>query len=94
MTLKLRYKEPDGHESKLLTFPITDSGRCYAEASADFKFAASVASFGMLLRNSPYKGTSRVDGVIELAGEGAVRDHHGYRAEFVQLVKKARNLSR
>ncbi len=94
MTLKVRYKEPDGHVSKKLTFPITDSGRSYATASADFKFAASVASFGMLLRDSPYKGTSTFDGVIELAGEGAVRDRHGYRAEFVRLVKKARNLSR
>jgi Ca-activated chloride channel homolog len=94
MTLKLRYKEPDGHTSTPLAFPITDSGRSYAEASADFKFAAAVASFGMLLRGSPYKGTSSYDGVIELAGEGAVRDRHGYRAEFIQLVRKARNLSR
>ena len=94
MTLKLRYKEPDGHVSEKLTFPITDSGRSYAEASADFKFAASVASFGMLLRDSPHKGTSSFEGVIELAGEGAVRDRHGYRAEFVQLVRKARRLSR
>jgi Ca-activated chloride channel homolog len=94
MTLKLRYKEPDGHTSELLVFPVTDSGRSYAGASPDFKFAASVASFGMLLRDSPHKGTSSFDGVIELAGEGAVRDRHGYRAEFIRLVKKARNLSR
>ncbi len=90
LTLKLRYKEPDGDTSRLLTFPITDSGSSYAGASADFKFAASVAAFGMLLRDSPYKGTASFDGVVELAGEGAVRDHHGYRAEFIELVKKAR----
>ena len=94
MTLKLRYKEPDGDTSKLLVFAITDSGRSYARASADFKFAASVAAFGMLLRDSPYKGTSTFDAVLELAGEGGVRDRHGYRAEFVALVKKARSLAR
>ena len=94
LTLKLRYKEPDGDTSSLLTFPVTDRGRSYAQASADFKFAASVAAFGMLLRDSPYKGTATYDAVLELAGEGAVNDSHGYRAEFIQLVKKAQGLSR
>ena len=56
--LKLRYKQPDGDVSKLLTFPIMDKGRSYARASDDFKFASAVAGFGMLLRDSEYKGNS------------------------------------
>jgi len=92
MTLKLRYKQPDGDTSKLLVFPIRDSGNSYAAASADFKFAASVAAFGMILRDSPHRGSATYDAVIELAGEGAVRDDHGYRAEFLSLIHKARRL--
>ena len=52
LTLKLRYKHPDGDESRLLEFPVTDGGASFGRASADFNFAAAVASFGMLLRDS------------------------------------------
>ena len=93
LTLKLRYKQPDGDTSQLLTFPVRDAGRGYAQASADFKFAASVAAFGMLLRSSPHRGTATYDGVLELAGEGAVRDPHGYRAQFIELVRTSRDLA-
>jgi Ca-activated chloride channel homolog len=93
-TLKLRYKQPDGNTSKLLTIPVRDSRGSYARASTDFQFAASVAAFGMLLRDSPYKGTATYDSVLELGGEGARRDPHGYRAEFLQLVRTARQLDR
>ena len=94
MTLKLRYKEPDGDTSKLLSFPVTDDGASYAEADEDFKFAASVAAFGMLLRSSPYAGTATYDGVLELAEEGQGYDPYDYRAEFLELVKIAKRLSR
>ncbi len=92
LTLKLRYKEPDGFDSTRLEFPVRDDGTGYARASTDFKFAASVAMFGMLLRDSPYKGTSTYGAVLELADEGRGRDRHGYRAEFLQLVGKASRL--
>ena len=92
-TLKLRYKEPDGDTSRKLVFHIADSGASYAAASTDFKFAASVAAFGMILRDSPHKGTATYDAILELAGEGRGRDAHGYRAEFIELVKKARSVS-
>ncbi len=92
-TLKLRYKQPDGDTSSLLEFPIADSGNSYVQASQDFKFAASVAGFGMILRDSPHKGNASYDGIIELAGEGVGADKHGYRAEFIKLVKKAKKLS-
>ena len=94
MTLKLRYKQPDGDTSAKLEFPIRDGDASYAQASNDFKFAASVAMFGMLLRGSPYKGTSTFGAVLELADEGRGADRHGYRAEFLQLVGKAARLGR
>jgi Ca-activated chloride channel family protein len=91
-TIKLRYKKQDGDKSSLLSFPVTDPGTGYAAAPPDFKFAAAVASFGMILRDSPHKGSATFESVIELAGEGLGRDAHGYRAEFIELVRKARSL--
>lgn len=92
LTLKLRYKQPDGDTSKLIEFPHTDSGGSYGKASGDFKFAASVASFGMILRGSEHKGSATFDTVLELAGEGKGSDEGGWRAEFINLVKKAMGL--
>ncbi|MBI1372330.1 MAG: DUF3520 domain-containing protein [Phycisphaera sp.] len=93
MLLKLRFKQPDGDTSVLRTFPVVDSGKKYDQATQDYKFAAAVAQFGMLLRNSPYKGSSNYDAVLELAGESIGKDKGGYRAEFVQIVEKAKALS-
>ena len=94
LTLKLRYKQPDEDKSSKLEFPIRDKGKSYSYASTDFKFAASVASFGMLMRESEHKGNATFDSVVELAEEGKGQDKHGYRKEFVQLVEKARTLKR
>ncbi len=93
MTLKLRYKAPDGDKSKLLVFPVVDPGLGYAQAEPDFKFAASVASFGMILRHSKFAGRASFDSVLELAEEGRGEDVHGYRAEFIDLVKKAKRIA-
>ena len=93
LTLKLRYKQPDGQTSQLLEFPIRDADRAYSQASQDFKFAAAVASFGMILRQSPYKGNGTLAAVLELAEAGKGSDPHGYRGEFLELVKQARALS-
>ncbi len=93
LTLKLRYKQPDGQTSQLLEFPVRDSGKAYNQASQDFKFAAAVASFGMLLRDSPYKGNTTMSSVLELAEEGKGSDPHGYRGQFLELVNKARALA-
>lgn len=67
LTLKLRYKEPDGQESKApLIFPVADADRRFGQASADFKFATAVAGFAMLLRNSKYRGNFTYDAVLEI----------------------------
>lgn len=93
LTLKLRYKAPDGNESTPLEFPLVDKGEAYNRASADFKFAAAVAGFGMLLRHSEHKGSLTYDAVLELAGESLGPDEKKYRAEFVDLVRQAKSLA-
>jgi Ca-activated chloride channel family protein len=94
LTLKLRYKQPEGDTSTKIEMPVTDRGLSYSKASDDFKFAAAVAQFGMILRNSPHKGTASFDGVVELADEGKGKDEKGYRGEFVEMVKKAKALAK
>lgn len=93
-TVKLRYKLPDEDVSHLLEVPVLGTGAALADTSDDFRFAASVASFGMLLRNSPYKGTWTLDAVLELASGSLGADPTGYRAEFIGLVERAAELAR
>jgi Ca-activated chloride channel homolog len=93
MTIKLRYKEPDGDTSELIDVPVADTGRAYRRASEDFKLATSVAAFGMILRDSPYKGSASFDSVLELAEEGVGGDRSGYRQEFLKLVEQASQLA-
>jgi Ca-activated chloride channel family protein len=94
LTLKLRYKAPDGDTSKLLEFPLTDTGATFEKSTRDFRFAAAVAGYGMLLRDSPHKGNATWDSIRELAMEGKGDDANGYRAEFVSLLEKAQALMR
>ena len=89
MTLKLRYKQPEGEVSKLLEFPIADSTQTFEQADADFRFASSVAAFGMLLRGSAHAGTATWDNVQTWAASAQGNDPHGYRAEFLDLARKA-----
>jgi Ca-activated chloride channel family protein len=89
LNLRVRYKEPDGSESQLIEFPTKDSDVEFSKASADFRFAASVASFGMILRNSPYRGSSSMENVLRTATASKGPDRQGYREEFLQLVQQA-----
>ncbi len=93
LTLKLRYKQPDEDVSTKLEFPITDTEGSFAKASDDFKFASAVASFGMLLRHSQHQGHTSYSAVEEIANDGVGEDQHGYRAEFLQLVRRAKQLA-
>jgi Ca-activated chloride channel homolog len=92
LTVQLRYKEPDGTTSRLLTHPVR-VGRPAAEPRGDFRFAAAVAAFGLVLRESEYRGTATLDQVLQLARGAEGRDPDGERAEFVRLVESARLLS-
>jgi Ca-activated chloride channel family protein len=92
LTVKLRYKDPDGDVSRLQEFVVTDDETDFANASQDFQFAAAVAGFGLLLRDSQYKGDLTYDAVAEIAKANLGEDASGYRAEFLNLVRTARRL--
>jgi Ca-activated chloride channel family protein len=91
LTVKLRYQPPSGGTSRLVSRVVRAGER---GAPGTLGFAAAVAEFGMLLRNSEYKGTSSWDDVLRLAKGGMGRDPGGYRAEFVRLVEVARGMTR
>ena len=93
LTLKLRYKKPDGQTSMLITLTAEDNDSNFAEAPQDLRFAAAVAGFGMLLRESPHAGSLTYEHVLEVARGAKGSDPHGYRGEFIQLVQTARELS-
>jgi len=89
MTVKLRYKKPKEDTSLLLSTVIKDQSTKLTKSSDNFKFSAAAAEFGMLLRDSEFKSKASYENVIELANTAKGKDTEGYRAEFVQLVKKA-----
>jgi Ca-activated chloride channel family protein len=88
--LRLRYKEPRGESSQLLTAKAIDSNRGAYDASSDLQFAAAVAEFGMLLRNSPHRGSSSYNDVLHLARVSRGADLDGLREEFIRLVDASR----
>jgi Ca-activated chloride channel family protein len=92
VTVKLRHKKPDGDTSELTERSFTDNGSKFENAAPDLKFAAAVAEFGMLLRDSQDKGKATMGAVIEWAQEGKGRDTAGYRAGFIELARKAQTL--
>ncbi|QQS30844.1 MAG: VWA domain-containing protein [Sphingobacteriales bacterium] len=92
MTVKLRYKPPQQDQSLLIERSVNTTG--VGQYSDNFTFAASVASFGMLLRQSKYAGTASYDSVLEMAKQGQGSDSEGYRKEFIELVLKAKALQK
>ncbi len=92
MTVKLRYKEPEGSESRLLAASVVRASAT-GPASERLRFASAVAAFGMLLRESEHRGRADWPLVLELARESKGRDAEGYRAEFLDLAEKAARLA-
>ena len=92
LTVKLRYKAPDGDTSRLIEVPVTDAKTTLTDASAEFKFTAATAAYGLMLRQSSYRGALTWEQIRQLALAGKGSDPHGYRAEFLQLLDKARGL--
>jgi Ca-activated chloride channel homolog len=86
MTLKFRYKRPDGDASSLTERPVEIAQRDIASCSADFRFAAAVAEWGLVLRGSAYKGSASIEQAASLARGALGRDPGGYRAEFLELL--------
>jgi len=93
LTVKFRYKKPNENESLLLTSVLKAGNNLFETASANFQFASSVAEFGMLLRDSEFKGKSSFDHVVKTAKLNKGSDEEGYRSEFIQLVEMAKSLS-
>ena len=89
MTVKLRYKQPDGDASRLISVAVRDGSR---ELTVNLGFASAVAEFGMLLRNSEYKGQATWSSAQDLARRFRGSDPDGYRAEFIRLVELAASL--
>jgi Ca-activated chloride channel family protein len=93
LTVKLRYKAPEGDVSRLLAHPLRDRGASLAAASADFRFSAAVAEWGMLLRDSRFRGSASYGAVTQLARGALASDRGGYRNEFLRLVEASQRLA-
>ncbi|MEO6819800.1 MAG: von Willebrand factor type A domain-containing protein [Ginsengibacter sp.] len=92
LTVKFRYKNPILDKSELIVHPVKNENIELAKTSDNFRFAASVASFAMLLRDSEYKGNLSFEKVLNLASNSLGSDAEGYRKEFTGLVQKAKKL--
>jgi Ca-activated chloride channel family protein len=87
MTLKLRYKQPQGTRSRLITRTVGSEPVRLSETTDNFRWSAAVASFGMLLRDSEFKGNATYAMVEKWARGAQGTDQQGYRREFIQLVQ-------
>jgi Ca-activated chloride channel family protein len=94
MTVKLRYKPPKEETSKLVEQPLIDRRVSLEETSDNFRFSSAVAGFGMLLRDSKFKGNLTYEAVAALAKGSKGKDAEGYRAEFIRLVETCAMLSK
>lgn len=93
LTIKLRYKQPDGNTSKLISHPVIDQNIALNNTSNNFIWSAAVAGFGMLLRDSAFKNDLTFAEVLKLARQGKGEDKEGYRIEFVNLVQSCQLLA-
>lgn len=87
LTIKLRYKHPKEEVSKKITHQVMDQDAALAKTSDNFRWSASVASFGMLLRESEYIKNFSYEDVVHLAEGARGEDKEGYRIEFINMVK-------
>jgi len=93
MTVKVRYKTPDGHESKLVEH-VLKSDALNAPVSDNFRFASAVAEFGLIVTDSSHRGNSSLDSAISRASASLGEDAFGLRAEFIDLINRhARNVN-
>lgn len=92
LTIKLRYKKPDGNSSLLLEKPVKGYINNLEDASDNLKFAAAVSEFGMILRNSEFKGTATLESAAGLAKSARGEDEDGYRSELIRLINTVRDM--
>jgi len=94
VTVKFRYKTPDGEKSKMKQVAVTDGNTAFSKTSTDFRFASAVAELGLLLRDSEFKQNADFDSLIARAKGAKGTDEEGYRAEFISLAQSAKLLSK
>ena len=87
LQIKVRYKQPQSNDSSLMTTRVPDVSATSTLSSENFRFAAAVAEYGMLLRNSEFKGQSSYLQALTLARGARGVDEQGYRAEFIKLLE-------
>ena len=92
LTIKIRYKKPDGMTSMLMERPVKGYVNDLPDASSNLKFAAAVSEFGMILRNSSFRGNSTLESSLKLARSARGNDDEGYRSEFIRLVETAKGI--
>ncbi|RYE24796.1 MAG: DUF3520 domain-containing protein [Sphingobacteriales bacterium] len=90
-TIKFRYKRPNANTSKEMVYVISPDTKRVDLASNNIRFASSVAMFGMLLKDSEFKGVSNYNMALTLARSAKGRDKEGYRSEYIKLVKAMNN---
>jgi hypothetical protein len=89
LTVRIRYQAPDSGADRSAEFPLVDRGTAFAEASSDFRFAAAVAGFGLVLRDSPPTAGTTLSDVLSWAQKATGPDADHRRGEFISLVKRA-----
>lgn len=92
LTIKLRYKKPDGKTSMLFEKPVKGYINELEDASDNLKFAAAVSEFGMILRNSEFKANATLEYAARLARSGRGNDEDGYRAELIRLIGTVKDM--
>jgi len=92
LTIKLRYKKPDGNTSMLLEKPVRGYINDMEDVSDNLKFAAAVSEFGMILRNSEFRGSATLEGAAALARAGRGEDEDGYRSELIRLINTVKDM--
>ncbi|KOY84866.1 hypothetical protein AD998_00730 [bacterium 336/3] len=94
MNVKLRYKQPSGDVSKLIEKPVVDKSTSFEKSSQNFRWAACVAAFGMVMRDSEFKGNATLDQALQMAESAKGDDKEGYRTEFIRMIRSAQLLGK
>ena len=92
LTIKIRYKKPEGMKSTLMVKPVRGTVNSISHASDNLKFAAAVAEFGMMLGDSEFKGNASLDSAAALARSARGEDGEGYRSELIRLIDTVKDM--
>ncbi len=92
VTVKFRYKKPDGDKSRLIEKVVMANAGSFEQASENYRWSAAVAELGMLLRESKYISEGNFQQALKLARAAKGKDEHGYRQEFIRMMEAMQSL--